>query len=125
VAQLSTLSHYRMLYYCIFLLTVFILPTLFVVAAAAYVTSLVCRFARWRHWRLRWHFCLIGAFAGGVCGIGLFWLGTSLQPGIWGKGDLRPYFLFLCAVGSGLGTIPAGLVVQHYRKNIKDVDHVA
>jgi hypothetical protein len=114
-----------MLYYCLFVFLVFVLPVLIVIAAASYFTGLICRFAHRRHWHIGWQSGLLGAVAGGACGIGLVLLGISLQPGSWGKVDLSLFLFVLCLVGLAIAILPAQLVVRRYRKKFTNANPVA
>lgn len=84
----------------------FVLPILLTGCASAYLTGLICRFATWRHWKVRLYFGIIGAVVAGTL-TGLFaWLGLH---GV-GKIDEREFFqsMFLRVIPFAL---PAALVV--------------
>jgi hypothetical protein len=120
VAQLSTLGHITRM-----VILIVILPVLLVAAVAYYFTSLLCRFARWRRWRVSWHFGLLGAAAAGISAASVVWLGLSLQPGSWGKVDMTSGLYWLCIIGGALGVIPSEIVVWYYRKRFRNENHVA
>jgi hypothetical protein len=85
-----------------------------VVACAWYFTTLICRFARWRRWALRWYLGLIGPIFAGVATVAFVCLGFSLQHGGWGKADFYPLFFWVSIIGSASGIIPSEIVVWHY-----------
>jgi len=97
------------------------LPSLLISGLAAYMTSLACRLAHQRRWRLPWYLGLSAVMAATVLAGGSIWLFISLQPGSWGKSDPVPFFLWICASGVAFGLLPAELIVRHYRKKIGDV----
>jgi hypothetical protein len=100
-----------------------VLPSLPISLGAAYVTSLACRFADRRGWRLNWHFGLFGTVVAGVLAGFFIGLANSLQSGGWGKLDPSFFFLWICASGSVFGLLPAVLVARHYRKRLRDPAH--
>jgi hypothetical protein len=51
------------------------------VFTSAYLTSLLCRFARWRQRGVRWYFGFVGAIVTGLLVILFISLGLSIQPG--------------------------------------------
>jgi len=83
---------------------------------ACYVTSVACRYARSRHHRIRWHLGLLGCAAAGVLAGCLICVGFSLQPGTWGKIDLRPALFWYSLIGPAIALIPAEVVVWHLRR---------
>jgi|ERR1035437_950207 hypothetical protein len=96
------------------------LPSLLVSALAAYLTTLTCRLACNRGWHLTWFFGLLGTVAAGAISGCVVWLGLTLQPGGWGKADLRPLFVWMCVSGTALGLLLAEAVVWHYRRKIRN-----
>ena len=67
---------------------------------------------------------MLGAVAAGICAASVVWLGSFLQPGDWGKSDLRPLFIWMCVIGSAIGVLPSEIIVWYYRKRLKDADPV-
>jgi hypothetical protein len=89
---------------------------LLVLGSAGYLTFLACRWAHSHHWRIGWHLGLIGSAAGGIVTGCFILLGLSMQPGGWGKLDLRPSFFWVCVIGAAVAIIPAEIVVWYHRR---------
>jgi hypothetical protein len=88
------------------------------VLASAYSTSLLCRFARWRHRGVRWYFSLLGAAGAGGFTCLLIWAGLSLQSG------QMPYgFLFWTTILEWMPAFvlpPAVIVTWYYRRKSRN-----
>jgi hypothetical protein len=101
----------------------FVLPSLWISAMAAYVTSLACRFADWRGWRSNWYFGLLGTVvAAGLAGC-FIGLGDFLQYGGWGKSNPVPFYICICVSGSVFAVLPSVLVARQHRKRFRDTAH--
>ena len=101
------------------------LPVLLFCAGGVYLSSLACRLAGRRHWRVSWHWGVLGALGAAVLSAAFVWAGLSLRPGDWGKrvncSELAAWvgiraFCFAIA--------PALLTVWYYRRKFRYEAHV-
>ena len=97
-----------------------VLPLLLTCCAGAYLTTLFCRFAEWRGWRVRWVFGFLAAAAAGVLTILFIWLGVSLQPGANGVNDEGEFCRSVFIRVSAPALVPALFEVWHYRRRIRN-----
>lgn len=86
--------------------------------AAAYITSLLCRFAEWRGRQATWGLAPLGAIAAGALTVMFLDQGDIFRPSEWSKGNMPLTFsvLFFFPVSSGIGLVLALAVVGHYRQ---------
>ena len=99
------------------------LPIVLTCCTSAYLTSLLCRFAQWRHWKLRLGFGFIGAI-GAVSLTALFvWLGLSIQHGAVGQ-IVEEYLRSRLLVVSAFALAPALLVAWYYRRRLRQMSGV-
>jgi hypothetical protein len=84
------------------------------VFASAYLTSLLCRFARWRQRDVRWYFGVVGAIVTGLLIILFISLGLSIQAGQ----TPNAIFFFIWALEwLPVSALPPALVViRYYRR---------
>jgi len=103
------------------------LPIVLIGGTATYLTNLACRLARWRHRRPSWFIVPATTIVTALLVIAVIYLGTSLQPGGWGKvSPFDPDSMFVILKWACLfALLPAFIVVLIYRHRIRDVDHVA
>ena len=97
-------------------------PTMliFTCLVGGYLTCLLCRFARWRHWRvLRWPFSILGGIATGVATVLFALLGFSLTPGTFAYVDGSLLFLIIFIAGSCAAFVPGLLVAWYCSKKLK------
>jgi hypothetical protein len=84
-----------------------VLPFLLTCCASAYLTTLLCRFAKWRGWRAHDPFHLAGFF-----------------PWTWwskiGKTDEGEFLRSVFIRVSAPALVPALFVVWHYRRRIRN-----
>jgi protein-S-isoprenylcysteine O-methyltransferase Ste14 len=99
--------------------------TLFVIlvaAAAAYLTSLACRFVQSRHHKAGWYLGVLGAIAASVLTVLCIYQGDVFHPSKWDIERIMIPMIFV--ISSGIGLVPALFMVWYYRKRFRDVDHV-
>jgi ABC-type Co2+ transport system permease subunit len=84
------------------------------VFASAYLTSLLCRFARRRQRSVRWYFGLVGAIATGGLTALFIALGLSIQAG---QTPYAGFFYIFALEWLPISALPpALLVVWYYRR---------
>src|SRR6266705_4240561 len=98
----------------------FVLPIVLTCCASAYLASLVCPFALWRHWSVRWYFGFVGAIWSSVLALLFIRLGLSLHPGEIGKIDEGEFFVSMFIRLSVFALAPALLVVWYYLRKKRE-----
>ena len=98
-----------------------------IAAAAAYVTIIPCHVLHRRHRRASWFLAVASAVAVGVLTVLVIYQGDVFHPERWDRGKMPLGIQMLLAFGfsSVAGLIPALLVVGHYRRRVRDEEHVA
>jgi len=105
-----------------------VMPVVLFCATGVYLSSVACRVARWRHWRVSWHWGLLGAAGSAVLSAAFVWVGLAFQPG-----EVYPKVFETCSqLLWGLGirafcfaTVPALVTVWYYRRKFRRESHVA
>jgi len=104
-----------------------LLPVMLIGGTATYLTSLACRLARWCHRRPSWFIVPAITVVTSLLVIAVIYLGTSFQPGGWGK--VSPFdpdsVLTILKWACIIALIPAFIVVLIYRLRSRNVNHVA
>src|SRR5437764_1718594 len=85
---------------------------------ATYMTSLLCRFAKWRGRPTEWRLAPLGAMATGAMTVLFLFQGDLFRPSEWFKDKvpLPLLILFSFAISSGMGLVLALAVVGYYRQ---------
>jgi hypothetical protein len=81
------------------------------VFASAYLTSLLCRFARRRQSGVRWYFSLVGAIATGGLTALFVALGLSIQAG---QTPYAGFFYIFALEWLPISALPPALIVTWY-----------
>ena len=103
----------------------FVLPIALTSCASAYLTSLVCRLARWRHRVVRWYFALVGAVGASIVAILFICLGLFLPRGAMSGFDSVGFLGSIFIWVTAFAVVPGLLVTRFYRrKKYGDAEHV-
>ena len=104
----------------------YVLPVLLFCTTGVYVSSLTCRLARRRHWRVSWHWGILGAVGSAVLAAAFVWVGLSLPPGDLGKYGMPSEVSWWVGIRAFcFAIVPALLTVWHYRRKFRHDGHVA
>jgi hypothetical protein len=109
------------------LLVAILIPVLLASASTAYLTSLLCRFARWRQWRIGWHLSFFGAVATFGLGVLTIMIAGYMQPGNWGepKVGIFRFLMGLLAIASVISSVAGFLVVASHLRRVSHRDRMA
>ena len=93
-----------------------VLPILLTCCASTYLTSLLCRLAKWRHRSVRLYFSFLGAFGAGVLAVLFVWLGLTIPRGEVGNFEASAFLGSMFLEVAGCALVPAFAVAWFHRR---------